>query len=426
MKIRKSDFYLLIFYLVIFLLPTQLGYHFWPSFSKVIGIRVDYLSPTIYFTDFLIFLMVLFWLVEKLRNSKLKIQNFQNHWFFVGTIIVLSVGVLFSKSPGAGLFGIVQFLFFFLLAWFVSKLPKYSFKKIKTYSLLLTILSCSLLYESGLAILQIINGHSINGFFYFLGERNFNAATPGIANASLGGTLVLRPYGTFPHPNVLAGFFLIVMILLMSSIKKSSDVKKIFFSSVIILGTFVLFITLSRVALLLWILFLLWYAFKNIQKKPVFIFLIFSFPFLIFVSPLSKRFLSTSLTEESVVERMDLVKASFQMFLSSPIFGVGINNFFINLPSVLSSRFLFFLQPAHNIFLLVLSETGILGFLLFCFFLFKTLKKTYVQKKIFFQVLIVIMVLGFFDHYFLTLHQGQLLLSLILGLCYNTNIQDES
>src|SRR5258708_5835258 len=43
------------------LLPTQFGRHFWPDFAFVQGQRSDYLSPTIYFTDIFITLLLLIW-----------------------------------------------------------------------------------------------------------------------------------------------------------------------------------------------------------------------------------------------------------------------------------------------------------------------------------------------------------------------------
>jgi len=45
--------------LIILFLPTQLGLHFWPEFSRAAGIKVDYLSPTLYFIDILIASFVL-------------------------------------------------------------------------------------------------------------------------------------------------------------------------------------------------------------------------------------------------------------------------------------------------------------------------------------------------------------------------------
>src|SRR5258708_5260679 len=104
--------------------------------------------------------------------------------------------------------------------------------------------------ESILAIAQFFNQGSLNGVLYFLGERTFTATTSGIANASVSGELILRPYGTFPHPNVLAGYLLISLTLLLlyakSYLSKDRYPKfknqKIFFGTALILGTVALFL----------------------------------------------------------------------------------------------------------------------------------------------------------------------------------------
>lgn len=65
-----------IFLLLIFLLPTQLGKHFWPEWSLVNGIRVDYLSPTIYVTDILIIALFILTIFSKAQSVKRKAQNY--------------------------------------------------------------------------------------------------------------------------------------------------------------------------------------------------------------------------------------------------------------------------------------------------------------------------------------------------------------
>src|ERR1035437_8081006 len=65
----------LFFYLLILFLPTQLGKHFWPNSSFVYGLRLDYLSPTLYFTDILILLIFVFslpQLLQLIKNSSKK------------------------------------------------------------------------------------------------------------------------------------------------------------------------------------------------------------------------------------------------------------------------------------------------------------------------------------------------------------------
>src|SRR5580700_6749474 len=59
----KIESFLLFFFFL--LLPTQLGKHFWPDFSIVSGIRIDYLSPTIYFTDILLILLFVAFLLRQ-------------------------------------------------------------------------------------------------------------------------------------------------------------------------------------------------------------------------------------------------------------------------------------------------------------------------------------------------------------------------
>src|SRR3989338_6605244 len=54
---RLSD---LLIFLFIFLLPTQLGKHFFLDFSSISGVRVDYLAPTLYLAD--VVSLILFWL----------------------------------------------------------------------------------------------------------------------------------------------------------------------------------------------------------------------------------------------------------------------------------------------------------------------------------------------------------------------------
>ena len=157
------------------------------------------------------------------------------------------------------------------------------------------------------------------------------------------------------------------------------------------------------------------------------------------ISPLHSRFTNIRLSDESIAQRSELVKSSFSMIKSHPIFGVGLNNFLVELPNVYKqSGNVFYLQPVHNIYLLILSQTGVIGLAFFIWFMFKTFKNLKNEnsmkinpfdklrvnaersrsiKNFKFQILTIILILGLFDHYFLTLQQGQLLFSFILGLC---------
>ena len=76
----------------------------------------------------------------------------------------------------------------------------------------------------------------------------------------------------------------------------------------------------------------------------------------------------------AVQERFDFYITAFQAFLSSPLWGIGLGGWplFHGLGDIS-------LHP-HNIFLELLAETGVIGFLLFCMFLFVSLKKNFKQS----------------------------------------------
>ncbi|PIZ98601.1 MAG: hypothetical protein COX78_02950, partial [Candidatus Levybacteria bacterium CG_4_10_14_0_2_um_filter_35_8] len=144
------------------------------------------------------------------------------------------------------------------------------------------------------------------------------------------------------------------------------------------------------------------------------------FMFCVLNTPLLLRFTQISLIDEAFVQRQLFLKEAFDLFLKHPILGVGLNNFIVSIPSVMKPSELNSLQPVHNIFVLNLVETGIIGSLFFLYFLFLTIKKNY-KKKIFILSIFSIFFLGFFDHYFLTLQQGQIMLTVFLGLWWGKN-----
>ncbi len=75
----------ILFLILLAFLPVQLGRHFWPKWSYVMGLRIDYLSPTIYLTDILVFLILFLWLVESLGVKQLRIAEcgFEKCWWIL-------------------------------------------------------------------------------------------------------------------------------------------------------------------------------------------------------------------------------------------------------------------------------------------------------------------------------------------------------
>ena len=410
----------ILYFLILLFLPTQFGRHFWPDFSNVSGLRIDYLSPTTYVTDILIASLFILWFLPNFKKiRKLKISLPVPLMVF---LIFLALGAFLSVSPASSLYGFLKLVEFSFFGFYTAK-------NIKNLRTVVAPLSIGVAFESLLTIAQYFNSGSLGGIFYFFGERFFNSQTPGIANASLSGSLVLRPYGTFSHPNVLAAYLTLSMSLIIFTYDKLSGNLKTIYSLVLILGTVALLLTFSRVAILAWVVALSFWIIRRFGKSlrlkialPILITLLLFFS----VSHVGVRFSELRLSDEAVSNRLLLSKSAFSMIWDKPILGTGLSNFLPNLPVYInSSGNVFYVQPVHNIFLLILAEMGIAGFLFFVWFSAKTYGRIVQNKKnrlLFIILLFEILILGFFDHYFLTLQQGQLLLALSFGLFWSDTI----
>lgn len=338
----RSSLQKFIFTLLLIFLPSQLGIHFWPDWSYINGVRIDYFSPTLYLTDLLV--LALFFLV--LPKMKLKIGRI-SLICLIGLISFIFFNVTFSLSPAVTIYKWLKVAELGFLAWFVARNHKFL---VNSYKFLLI----PVLYSSLLAIWQFINQGSVGGFWYLLGERTFNRDTPGIANAIINDQTILRPYATFPHPNVLTGFLVVASLI---SLKYLPHISRKITALVLGLAVLVLFLTPSRGDLL-----------------------------------------------QGLALRQQLNSISLAQWAKSPIIGTGLGTSPLYPRNITNYALLH--QPIHNIYLLLLAETGIVGLGLFLVVVAKRLS----------WLLVPILFLGFFDHYWLTLQQTQLLLAIVLGI----------
>lgn len=382
-------------FLVLLFLPTQLGKHFWPQFSYVYSLRIDYLSPTLYFWDLLLVVLLLLWIGTRPQINHLAL----NLWLFF--ILSQAVSLLGSDAATLGR-GLVRLEQYVLAGLFGVYIASANFETI--FSKLQLPLMTALLFESALALMQFIKGGTLG--FWILGERSFSISTLAIAKFDFYGVEFLRPYATFPHPNVLAAFLLISLLLLAG--KKVLIIK--------IIATVTIILTFSRTAILAGIFL----AALLLRRKV----LLFAAVVLLLISPLLFTRFSSIFNYDNltILRREELVKSAIELFWKNPVYGVGLNNFVPSLSSDLIPGPNRFLQPVHNILLLSLAETGILGLLgllgLIGYPIWKLLKlpTTHYQLRTLLLIWGIIIFLGMFDHYFLTLPQGYRLLFLIWGL----------
>ena len=401
------------FFLLVALIPVQLGYHLWPTWSYVLGRQIDYLSPTLYLTDIITFLVVasaFFSGVFRKTNTR------KFFWSAFSVCVFVFLNVFVSVNRPAAFYGWVKFSEFLLLFWYMIR-AKPGFRGITNA------LAVGVLYSSFLAIWQFFLGHSVGGIFWWFGERTFDLATPGIARVSVclpfgnaGCFDRLRAYATFAHPNVFGGFLAVALPLILYSFRRRVNDRNILLAFSFVCGTVALTFSFSRSAWALFAAGVFVTVYVRARKKtPVVVSGI-----LVFLIALVAVFLSVHAADLSVVRRVELNAAAVTIFLHHPLFGAGLNNFLELLPQTSAFRTIYFLQPVHNIYLLVLCQVGLVGTVSIaavCVYAWKYRRKN-MRWSIRYYPFIVMLLVGVIDHYPLTLQQGQLLFVVSAGLFF--------
>ncbi|MFA6533537.1 MAG: O-antigen ligase family protein, partial [Patescibacteria group bacterium] len=114
-------------------------------------------------------------------------------------------------------------------------------------------------------------------------------------------------------------------------------------------------------------------------------------------------------------ERLASYSESWQLIKIHPIVGSGLGNYTAAVYNRLDNRLpAWAYQPTHNLYLLVLAETGAVGLMMLfviCYLLFAT-KGTWTIKA----ALASLLFLGLFDHWLWSLYFGGMLWWLVAGL----------
>lgn len=212
-----------------------------------------------------------------------------------------------------------------------------------------------------------------------------------------------RAVGTMSHPNNLSNFLAILFPL--SAIL--FFLKGRFYKTFSLIGVSTCFIAsilaFSRWGVItnLFSLFFLFFLFKKYTKFKIVnayfiricvvsIFFIF---LTIIVSPFfENRFIKFTSTDKSLETRLELLDQSIQTIKDFPLLGVGggaFLSYFINYDYTSSKLSQEFLAPVHNSYLLIASELGIIGLILFiaimvsvAFFFYQRIKYLSGEKKL--------------------------------------------
>jgi hypothetical protein len=462
---KRVTFLLLSVFLMV---PFQRRFHgFFDSFSRSLQQPEfplpEFFSKKIHFfaSDLLILVLVLFLIFF----FKISLREFfwsgpSRYLILLFFVLLLSISTSITGSYSLQYFRLFEFslifLFFSSLCSLCGRIDLRRF--IYRFAWLLV---CVSLCECVIAIYQYFSQDSVG--LSFLGERSpkrFPIANPGehfwLLGEFFGSTpdsgCLYRVAATFGHPNILGGFlFCSVLASYYLCIQVAGKFKRLLLLVGIALQFFALYLSFSRSAMLaLFLSTLLWcflqlrnlfhkggsLEFKRLATLAItvcssaLVCLVLLYPQLKARGGVVNY---NTAAQEADGERVVYMKVAIEMIREHPFLGIGYNNFQIyasQLQKNYPHNFLF--SKVHNIYLLIASESGLIGGGAFLLFLLALLRMGYrglfsqpltdTQADIFqaraflFSTFVGFLLIGACDLYFLENPQGAIPFFGIAGL----------
>ena len=410
-------------FLLVFSIPFDTKKFIW-SATPVVS---EYFSVFLYGTDILLLFLLVFWGFRAIdrRDKYLKI--------LAAFSLLAALPVIWAVSPLLAFYGWIRLL---LLLAFALALSGFLRRGNVALGTIFSAVFASAVFQSIVALLQFRDQTSLG--LKWLGESVIGLTTPGIARVATNGLAYLRSYGTMPHANILAaflGFGLVAAIYLLYRAKRPWS--RIGFASGLFFILAGLIFTFSRsgwivagftVATL--VVYGLWRSDLRRRATAVVFVLVAAAAFLV---PSGGRLMFAragfTATEPSVVDRVIYNEIGLFKFPETYPLGVGLKN------QVLVAerngwyrdfglKYSFQAQPIHDIYLLALADTGILGLAAFLAFIgwltydkFRIWLKTKDADVSFALVLVLgALAFGLVDHFYWDLWSGQLMFWLALGI----------
>jgi len=206
-----------LFFIFLILIPFQLRI-FVRSNPAVVG---EWNSFFIYLGDIIFFLVFLLFL-NRIKNTRI-VPNLK-FWLLLIFVLIAFISIFISSATKISFFRWLKLIEVIVLYTYIGKSKE--FLGLKN---ILSVIFYSGVTQSILAIAQFIKNSSIG--IRFIEAGVFDPNSPGVANFILNGERILRSYGSFSHPNVLAGFLLFAIfcgykILLIENQKSKFQISK--------------------------------------------------------------------------------------------------------------------------------------------------------------------------------------------------------
>jgi hypothetical protein len=348
----------------------------------------EYSGVYLYLSDIFLGLTMLAWIITILYNKIdiLSILKDVPRGTLVAPLVLIIwsfISLIWAENKFVSIFRSVKILEFYLLYVFILirffhwNVPRGTiFKKI--FGLIMIIG----LFQALIGIIQAILQHSIG--LFWLKESLINQNIDGVAKIIFNGETFIRAYGLFPHPNILGGFLLFSIFLSLlyykmffaeQYIQEKNVPRGTFFKVLLGIQILALILTFSKSSILGLFLGLIYYVYGNVPRGTFSIFvrkkkrlIIASCLIIIFSFIIAKPDLYSFLFK-GLNERLVYVNVSRGTIWNNPILGIGSGQFVLsmeNLPVIVEN---WMLEPVHNVFMLVWSELGLVGFLILILFI---------------------------------------------------------
>jgi O-antigen ligase len=244
----------------------------------------------------------------------------------------------------------------------------------------------------------------------------------------------LRSYGSFPHPNIFGGFMVIAFFATLFWLKTAKGHWKFAGWFFLILNFLGLFLSFSRSAWLGFALAFIFWLVMNLKEKEtrletakiIFIVIAFSGVLVLNFWPILDTRISSSgrLEQKSNQGRITLLIQDVGVVKNKWFLGTGFGNYTYYLYQQDSSESAHDYQPVHNVFLLIWSELGIFGLIIFLTLLFFISWRVWLTRN--WEALALILILlpiSLVDHYLWTLYEGLIISALVIAFAFRSRSQ---
>lgn len=386
-KNKKKELYVS---LAIQILSLGLGFHLLSilDWTRVEGVIAPF-GPDIRI-EFVTFVSLFLIFVGYKKFDKIRIEN-----RFLFFLIVLLITISFLNPLNISKAAIYSPISYYFQIWFLFHLIKSNFNIVTIFKGIYDAFFVMSFIQLILCICYPVLGMSFVGEL-FGGNLEFSLRREGVVSAM----------GTYGHPSSLAMISLIYSVFFITCYWHKCKRKLSLF--LFMSNIFIVYLTYSRTTYL--IAFFIFVVAYNLYKNQLFkakniisivIVALFLFIAMNFTS-LGDMFLKSD-SQQQVYNRTTHWLLGYELWQKSELTGLGINTHVLYMQDKLASTKLgefeelqFFLSnPIHNIHIIVLVETGLIGLFTWLYFFFFKLKRTYMQGQAKFMPLRILNITAF-------------------------------